>query len=97
MEEGGSTPLVDSTLYKTLIDNLVYLTHSRTYLSYVVSVVSRYMQDPHEVHWKETKCILYYFQGTREFGIHYSVGAQVDLIGFTDSNWDGNSIDRKYT
>ena len=50
LEEGGSTPLVDNTLYRQLIGILLYLTHSRKDLSYDVSVVSIYMQEPHELH-----------------------------------------------
>ena len=50
IEEGGSIPLVDSTLYKQLIGSLLYLTHLRQYISYVVSVDARYMQEPHELH-----------------------------------------------
>ena len=50
LEEGGSTPLVDSTLYIQLIGSLLYLTHLRPDLSYVVSVVSRFVQEPHELH-----------------------------------------------
>ena len=50
LEEGGSTPLVDNTLFRQLIGSLLYLTHSRPYISYIVSVVSRYMHEPHEVH-----------------------------------------------
>ena len=60
LEEGGSTPLVDSILYRQLIGSLLYLTHSRPYISYVVSVVSRYMQEPHEMYWKASKRVLHY-------------------------------------
>eukprot|EP00253_Pinus_taeda_P035024 PITA_35024 len=34
LEDGGDTPLVDSTVYRQLVDSLLYLTHSRPYLSY---------------------------------------------------------------
>jgi hypothetical protein len=50
LEDGVTTPLVDSTLYWQLVGSLLYLTHTRTDLSYAVSVVSRYMQEPHELH-----------------------------------------------
>ena len=43
LEEGGSTPLVDSTLYRQLIGILLYLTHSRPNWYYVVSVADRFM------------------------------------------------------
>eukprot|EP00253_Pinus_taeda_P006001 PITA_06001 len=34
LEDGGDTPLVDSTLYRQLLGSLLYLTHSRPNLSY---------------------------------------------------------------
>ena len=43
LEEGGSAPLVDNTLFIQLIGGLVYLTHSRKYISYAMSVDARYI------------------------------------------------------
>ena len=97
LEECGSTPLVDNTLFRQLIGILLYLTHSRLDTSYDVGIVSRYMQEPHELHWKETNRIVHCVQGTRDCVIHYAVGAQLDLIGFIDSHWDGYGNDRKST
>ena len=97
LEEGGSTPLVDNTLYIKLIGILLYLTHTRPKISYAVSVAARNMQKPHELHWKETKRILHYVQGTRDYGIHYAMGAQLDLIGLTDSDREGYGNDGKST
>ena len=31
------------------------------------------------------------------FGIHYSIGGKPLLVGFIDSNWDGDPDDRKST
>ena len=55
LEVDGDTPLVDSTLYRQLMGSLLYLTHSRPDLSYAVGEVSRFMQEPHELHWKASK------------------------------------------
>jgi hypothetical protein len=60
LEDGEGTPVVDSTLHIQLVGSLSYLTHYRPYLSYVVGAVSRFMQEPHELHWKPTKHILQY-------------------------------------
>jgi hypothetical protein len=79
------------------VGSLLYLTHSIPDLSYAVGAVSRFMQEPHELHWKAAKCILRYVQGTNTFRIHYSVDSTLYLIGFTDSNWAGDSIDLKST
>jgi hypothetical protein len=79
------------------VGRLLYLTHSRLDLSYAVGTVSRFMQEPHELHWKATKCILQYVQGTITFGIHYAAYSTLYLIRFTDSNWVGDSTDHKST
>jgi hypothetical protein len=81
LEDGRETPMVDNTLYKQLVGSLLYLTHSRPDLSYAVGAVSRFMQEPHELHWKAAKCILRYVQGTITFGIHYAANSTLDLIG----------------
>ena len=52
LEEGKSTPPMDCTIYRHLIASLLYLTHSWIDIRYVMNVVSRYMQQPHDLHWK---------------------------------------------
>ena len=39
----STTPLVDATLYRQLVGSLIYLTHNRPDLSFVISLVSRFM------------------------------------------------------
>ena len=75
----------------------MYLKHSRPDLSYAVGTVSRLMQELHELHWKSLKHIIRYVQGTITFGIHYATYSTLYLIGFVDSDWDGDSIDHKST
>jgi hypothetical protein len=55
------------------------------------------MQDLHELHWKVAKFILRNVHGTTTFGVHYEKNSTLDLIEFTDSDWDGNNIDCKST
>jgi hypothetical protein len=50
-----------------------------------------------KLHWKAVKCILRYVHGTITFGIHYETDSTLDLIGFIDSHWVGDSIDHKST
>ena len=57
--------MVNNTMYRKLIGCLLYLTHTRPDISYEVSVASRYMDQPHEFHWRATKWILNFVQGTR--------------------------------
>jgi hypothetical protein len=67
-------PEVDATLYCQLVVGLLYLTHTRLDISFVVGLVARYMQTPHEIHWETTKRILRYVRGTVQYGMHYNSG-----------------------
>eukprot|EP00253_Pinus_taeda_P023814 PITA_23814 len=42
LEDGGDTPLFDSTLYRQLVGSLLYLTHSKPDISYAIGAVSTY-------------------------------------------------------
>ena len=47
-DEGGTK--VDSTQYKQMIGSLMYIIVSKPDLTYVMSLVSRYMENPRELH-----------------------------------------------
>jgi hypothetical protein len=81
LEDGGDTPLVENTLYKQLVGIFLYLTHSRPDLFYVFGAVSRFIQEPHGLHWKDAKCVLLNVQGTITFGIHYSATLHWTSLG----------------
>ena len=95
LEEGRSTPPLGCTIYRQLIGSLLYLTHYRPDICYAMNAVSGYMQQPHDIHWKASKRILQYIQGTRTYDIHYVADSELELVGYTDSNWVGDSIDQK--
>lgn len=92
-----TSPKEDATLYRQLVDSLLYLTHSHLDISFVVGLVAQHMQHPHENHWKAAKRILQYIRGTVQFEIHYSAGATPLLVGFIDSDWAGDPDDQKST
>eukprot|EP00253_Pinus_taeda_P029382 PITA_29382 len=58
-----TSPNIDNTLYRQIVGNNLYLTHTHPDLSFVVSLIDRFMQNPHEIHYKETKRILHYVRG----------------------------------
>jgi hypothetical protein len=60
LKDVRDTPLVENTLYQQLVGNILYLTHTRPHISYVVGEVSRYMQEPHDMYWKISNHILIY-------------------------------------
>ena len=93
----GSSPLVDNSLYPQLVGILFHITQSQPDLAYTVDVVARYMQEPHEIHWKVAKRIVHYVQGMKHFRVHYDASSPLELVGFTDFDWAIDSIDRKST
>eukprot|EP00253_Pinus_taeda_P027865 PITA_27865 len=58
-----TSPEVDATLYRQFVGKLLYLTHTRPDLSFVIGLVARFIQNPSESHWKEAKRILHYVRG----------------------------------
>ena len=52
LEEAGSSPLVNNTMYRQLIGCFLYLTHTQTDICCVVSVAYKNMDKIHEIHWK---------------------------------------------
>ena len=50
LEEAGSSPMVNNTLYRKFIGCLIYLTHTQPDIYYTVSVAFRYKYQPHEMH-----------------------------------------------
>ena len=81
-----TSPEVYATLYRQIVGSILYHTHSRIDMSFVVGLVSWYMKCPHGRHWKESKRIILYIHGTIQFRIHYSTGETSLLVGFTDSD-----------
>ena len=89
-------PQVDATLYHQLFSILIYFTHSLLDISFVVSVVSRFMQELRESHWKVAKRIVCYLKGAIQFGIKYSLCPKL-LFGYMDSGWASDTNDQKST
>jgi hypothetical protein len=80
----------DPTKYKQLVGSLIYLTTTCPDITFVVGIFSRFMHQACEDHWTETKRVLKYLKGTQSYGIKYSNVSDFHLIGYSDSNFDGN-------
>ena len=89
---------VDPTRYRQVIGSLIYLmTCTRPDISYSVSVLSRFMQEPRELHWRFLTRLLKYIKTTRNYGLIYkkSTQSEVKLIGYTDSDYAGSIEDKQ--
>ncbi|KAF2297070.1 hypothetical protein GH714_016331 [Hevea brasiliensis] len=88
---------IDSTLFKSLVGSLRYLTFSGPNILFAVGLVSHFMEDPVSFHMNVAKRILRYLKGTIDFGLFYSSSNEFKFVGFCDSNFAGDVDDRKST
>ena len=88
---------VDSSLYRSMIGSLLYLTANRPDISYSVGVCARYQANPKEFHMIALKRIIKYVKTTADFGVWDSKDTNDSLAGYSDTDWVGNADDRKRT
>jgi len=88
---------LNPTEYRSIIGSLRYIINTRP--DFAVGVVSRYMEAPGREHWIAVKRILRYLKGTMGYGCKYEKGAELKpmLLGYSDSDFAGDSEDRKST
>ncbi|CAI9098493.1 OLC1v1035154C1 [Oldenlandia corymbosa var. corymbosa] len=92
-----SENFVDPTYFKTLVGSLRYLTSTRPDINYSVGLISRFMENLRQSHLQATKKILRYIKGTQGDGILYSNNESVELVGYTDSDYAGDTVEKKST
>ena len=88
---------VDSSLHRSMISSLLYLTTSKSDISYSMGVCARYQANPKESHMIALKRIIKYVKTTADFGVWYSKDTNNVLVGYFNANWAGNANDRKNT
>ncbi|XP_016169150.1 uncharacterized protein LOC107611769 [Arachis ipaensis] len=86
---------INSTYYKSLIGSLKYLTATRPNIVFGVGLLSRFMEEPYTNHLQAAKRILRYIKGTLNDGSYYENTNEVNLVGYTDSDWAGDIETRK--
>ena len=88
---------VDQTIYRSIIEKLYYVVHTRPNISLAVGMVARFSENPKENHMIAIKRIMRYLKGNEDYGIWYKMGGNLDLKVFTNANWVGIIDDRKST
>lgn len=94
--EVGSDPM-DASLYRKIVDSLLYLTTTRPDIMYTTSLLSRFMHNPIKIHLGTAKRVHRYVQETIDFGIKYEKGKSTILVCFYDNDWGGSEDDKKNT
>ncbi|XP_019180282.1 PREDICTED: uncharacterized protein LOC109175478 [Ipomoea nil] len=92
-----SLPLDDPMPYRHLVGSLMYLLITRPDLSFAVNHLCQFMHTPTQDHWVALKRVLRYVQGTRRLGLRLTLASSPVVHAFSDSDWAGCSLDRKFT
>jgi hypothetical protein len=71
------------------VGSLIYLTTTRPDISFVIGILSRFMQNPCEVDWSIAKRVLKFLKGTQDFGLGYSKVDEFNLIVYYGSKFVG--------
>ncbi|XP_045817459.1 secreted RxLR effector protein 161-like [Trifolium pratense] len=89
---------MESTPYASGVGSIMYgMVCSRPDLSYAISVVSRFMANPGQVHWQALKWVLRYLNGSLKGGLKYTRTdpGRDALEGYVDADYAGNIDTRK--
>ncbi|MCO5610655.1 hypothetical protein L7F22_064894 [Adiantum nelumboides] len=73
------------------------MTISRPDLSYAVGLVSQFMQLPRKPRLDAMRRIMRYVRSTLDYALFYDAGTQVQVHGYTDSDWANSVSDRRST
>jgi len=83
--------------YRGVVGALLWICNTRPDISYQVSQVARFMEDPGREHYRAVKHLLKYLRGTSNFGLRLSSEGAVVLSGYADADFAGDIDTRRST
>jgi hypothetical protein len=84
----------DTTQYRSTVGALRFLTLTRPGLSFSVNWVCQFLHNLTTVHWEFVKRILWYIQGTLQYGLKFKKSSSMILSRFSYADWAGCPNDR---
>ncbi|CAH9086804.1 unnamed protein product [Cuscuta europaea] len=94
-EQGDLLP--NKERYRRLIEKLNYLTITRPYISFAVSVLSQFLVKSCDGHWDAAIRVLRYIKKTPGQGLLFEDREHHDIVGYCDADWAGCPMDRRST
>nr|GEW07026.1 ribonuclease H-like domain, reverse transcriptase, RNA-dependent DNA polymerase [Tanacetum cinerariifolium] len=88
---------VDVHIYRLMIGSLMYLTSSRPNIMFAVCACARFQVTPKVSHLHAVKRIFRYLKGKPHLGLWYPKDSPFNLVAYSDSDYAGASLDRKFT
>nr|GEX18467.1 hypothetical protein [Tanacetum cinerariifolium] len=88
---------VDVHTYRSMIGLLMYLTSSRPDIMFAICACARFQVTPKASHLHSVKRIFRYLKGKPHLSLWYPKDSPSDLVAYSNSDYTGASLDRKYT
>jgi len=89
---------MESIPYASVVGSLMYAqTCTRPDISFAVGMLGRYQSNPGREHWQAAKKVLRYLQGTKDYMLMYRRSNELEVIGYSDSDFAGCIDTRKST
>ena len=76
--------------YASAIGSLMYAqVCTRLDIAYIVGMLGRYLSNPGKDHWIAAKRVMRYLQRTKDYMLTYGKLDQLEIIGYSDSDFAG--------
>ncbi|XP_058726358.1 uncharacterized mitochondrial protein AtMg00810-like [Vicia villosa] len=89
--------IIDREHYQRLAERLIYLSHTRLDIAFVVSVIRQFMHAPGAAHFEAIFIILIYFKGTSRKGLILKNRGHIPIEAYTNADWASNINDKRST
>ncbi|XP_073041999.1 secreted RxLR effector protein 161-like [Primulina eburnea] len=84
--------------YASAVGNLMYAqVCTRPDIAFIVGMLGRYQSNPGLDHWKAAKKVMRYLQGTKDYMLMFRRTENLEVIGYSDSDYAGCIDSRKST
>jgi hypothetical protein len=84
--------------YASAVGSLMYAqVYTRPDIAFVVGMLGRYQSNPGLDHWRAAKKVMRYLQGTKDYMLMYRRTNNLEVIGYSDSDFAGCIDSRKST
>lgn len=84
--------------YASAVGSLMYLqVCTRPDIAFIVGMLGRYLSNPGQKHWVAAKRVMRYLQRTKDLMLTYRRSDNIEIIGYSDSDFAGCQDSRKST
>ncbi|RVW94614.1 Retrovirus-related Pol polyprotein from transposon TNT 1-94 [Vitis vinifera] len=84
--------------YASAVESLMYAqVYTRPDIAFVVGMLGRYQSNPGMDHWKAAKKMMRYLRGTKDYKLMYRRTSNLEVVGYSNSDFAGCVDSRKST